>query len=199
MKLVPCWCLLAVAGAGAAQAGDGKGSATIGAKNVVTFKVARTFVEGEPLATGSFTLPADWKFAGNSFESLEFEPAWAKYGRPSFSIAVRNDNLDPGEVAGQAKAEANAFKGKIAGGGKLVKTITDTKELALGAHLHGYLSSYEIDATAERHVHYVETLCSVWADGQKFFVTLQSSAEMADAKIVPDVEKACSTLALVGK
>lgn len=171
---------------------DDDTTATV-AKGVAQVKVPRKLADGAVAL--SIKLPPDWKLHDTSMGTATFVPASAKYDRPSLEVDVPIDNVHD-KLAEFIATQLPSKDKPVAGGGKLVKLITDKKKLDLAGKVHALVSTVEVDATEARHVHYVETTCFVWRDDQPFAVLVRGFAEMPDAKLGAEFEKACGTVTL---
>lgn len=146
------------------------------------------------LATGTVkvkvTLPKGWRQSDTKTDDALFVSATSTYDRPSITLNVQIDNLEEKEVPPRLKKAIAEDKKTVGGGGKI-------KVLKLKDRPDGGLISREINATKERDVHYVETVCLVRKPGQKFIVQLVGFAGVKEAALVAEFEAACKTVQIV--
>ena len=138
-------------------------------------------------------LPAGWKQSTTRNEhEVIFIPADGKYDRPSISVNVQMDNLAPAKVTREVSDAIADRKVRVAGGGNL-------KVLATRDRPDGKLITRHIDATKERRINYVETICFVAKPGQKFVVQMLGFVEKGkdDETLVKLFEEACPTVTIV--
>jgi len=158
---------------------------------VATVGVPRNYVEGAPTVQLTMEMPAGWKrWEETSTSGVMLVPETAKYGRPSITVNVQLDNLDPAKAAEDTAKKLKELKKIVVGGGKI-------KVLKAGKRPDGGWLSRAIDAKKERDIQHVETTCLVSRPGQPFVVQMLGFGETKDAGLVPMFEKLCGTIQIV--
>jgi len=170
-----------------------------------TMHIRRQYFAGTPMVDLTLTLPANWKQDTSftppgqepSLDRIMFVPAADRFAPPNLTVEIPIENQHAGEAAKSALEASTAPKRGVMGGGKVVHWYVDARQLELGDGVHAYLTSTEIDATRERHTHYVETTCYVYRTDGAFVVRLTGYAAIKDAKLRPELENTCASVRLL--
>jgi hypothetical protein len=176
------------------DAGGGKRTATVDSitDGTATMTLVRNLVDGSPPVKVTMKLPAGWKQSETRRDhEVIFIPEGGKYDRPSITMKVQLDNLDPAKLTREV-AEEITEKAAVVGLGKI-------KVLATHDRPDGKLITRHVDATKERDINYVETICFVTKPGQNFVVQMLGFVDKGkdDVALVKAFEEACPTVTIV--
>ena len=173
------------------DAEPGKRTATVDSitDGTATMTLLRNLVDGSPPVKVTMKLPAGWKqSATRDDHAVIFVPEDGKYDRPSITMNVQMDNLDAAKVTKEVAAAIADKQKRVVGGGKIKVLASDDRRV-----------TRHIDATKERSIDYVETICFVAKPGQTFVVQMLGFVEKGkdDEALVKAFEAACPTVTIV--
>jgi hypothetical protein len=170
-------------------AADPTANVKVAKDGTATIKLQRTMAEGAQFAKLTVKLPTGWKRDATTSDARFVLPS-KEHQESSISLDVAIDNRDPKEVADAVKAMLSEDMTRF-GGGKLVGLRSKPHTVELGPKAHGYVASYEIDATAERNIHYVQTTCYAYTDGASYAVRIVGFADVKEDQLVTPFETLC--------
>lgn len=158
-----------------------------------TMTLVRNLVDGSPPVKVTMKLPTGWKKSATERDhDVIFVPEGSTSDRPSITLNVQMDNLDSTKLMPAVVKAIMDNKKQVVGGGKIVTFETAGRR-------DGRILTRHVDATAERSVNYVETLCYVTKPGQPFVVQMLGFVEKGkdDEALAKAFQDACLTVTIV--
>jgi len=173
----------------------GKRTATVDSitDGTATMTLLRNLVDGSPPVKVTMKLPAGWKqSATRDDHAVIFVPEGGRYDRPSITMNVQMDNLDSTKLMPAVVKAITDKKTQVVGGGKVV-----TSESA--GRPAGRILTRQVDATKERDINYVETICYVTKPGQPFVVQMLGFVDKGkdDEALAKTFHDTCLTVTIV--